>query len=119
MTWRATTLDEFEALIALGLQDCTAAQRTFFDTVLIKPRKWRLSPWGDRAGGFWVVAIHEDRVLWFNDIEDGFNVSRFSREGEIPPEEYWCDQDSLRTACDKLEHGGGTRCGPPQPVPGA
>jgi hypothetical protein len=117
MTWRATTRDELEALIARDLRDCTATQRTFFDRVSVKRVKWRLTPWGDLIGGFWIVAIHEDRVLWFNEIEDGFNVSKFAREGEIPSEEYWCNQDSLATACEKLERGGGISLGPPEAIP--
>jgi hypothetical protein len=47
-------------------------------------------------GGFWAVAVDDDRVLWYNDVEDGFNVSRFARRGEIPRDEYWCNQSSLR-----------------------
>jgi hypothetical protein len=41
-------------------------------------------------------------VLWYNDIEDGFNVSRFVQWGEIPSDEYWCSQDPLQYALPKL-----------------
>lgn len=34
--------------------------------------------------------------LWFNDIEDGFNRSKYSDFGKI--DEYWCNQDRLEIA---------------------
>jgi hypothetical protein len=52
--------------------------------------KWRCSPFGDDSGGFWAVAVDGERVLWFNDIEDGFNWSRCTVRGRI--DEYLCDQ---------------------------
>ena len=35
-------------------------------------------------------------VLWYNDIEEGFNTSSFTHEGVI--EQYWCNQDTLHEA---------------------
>ena len=49
------------------------------------------------------MAVHADRVIWYNDIEDGFNVSRFEIQGRIPDDEYWCNQDPLRWALAGLE----------------
>jgi hypothetical protein len=91
-------------------------QREFFRRTRIAPAKWRLTPWGDEGGGFWAVAIHRDRVLWYNDIEDGFNVSRFDEHGQIPRNEYWCNEDSLRWALPRLQGEPGTQLGPPGPV---
>lgn len=45
--------------------------------------------------GFWAIAVIENRVLWYNDIEEGFNVSNFTEPGTIPSTEYWCNQDEL------------------------
>ncbi len=33
--------------------------------------------------------MKDSLVLWYNDIEDGFNVSRFTTWGAIPDDEYW------------------------------
>jgi hypothetical protein len=46
--------------------------------------------------------VLDDRVLWYNDIEEGFNVSRFTTVGSIPSTEYWCNQDELRWALSAL-----------------
>ncbi len=55
-------------------------------------------------------------MLWFNDIEEGFNVSRFEEAGQIPHDEYWCNQDELHLVLRSLREGGGIRLGPPEPV---
>jgi len=55
-------------------------------------------------------------VLWYNDIEDGFNVSRFEARGEIPRDEYWCDRDPLHWALVRLQGEPGALLGPPEPV---
>jgi hypothetical protein len=54
------------------------------------------------GGGFWVVAVYRDRVLWYNDVEEGFNVSQYQLSGVIPASEYWCNQDPLCWAIPKL-----------------
>ena len=53
------------------------------------PEKWLNDPLGDLGGGFWVVAIVGDRGIYYNDIEDGFNVSTFTSWGEI--DDYVCN----------------------------
>lgn len=59
-----------------------------------------LHPWGDEGGGFWIVALLGSRVIWFNDIEDGFNISTWSTQGSI--DEYYCNQDELELSLQRL-----------------
>jgi hypothetical protein len=66
------------------------------------PEKWHQSPWGNEGGGFWVVAVFGNFCIYFNDIEDGFNVSRYSRWGEI--EEYYTNQLTLAELMESLAH---------------
>lgn len=119
MTWQPIGLRDLESMLFLELAECSADQRKCFARTCIPPSKWRLAPWGDDGGGFWAVAVHGDRVLWYNDIEDGFNVSRFELRGEIHRDEYWCNQDTLGWALPRLRGEPGTVLGPPQPVDGA
>jgi hypothetical protein len=119
MTWRPIGLTDLESMILRDLADCSDGERELFERVRIPPAKWRLTPWGDDGGGFWAVAIHQDRVLWYNDIEEGFNVSRFEVPGEIPCNEYWCNQDPLRCALPRLQGEAGTLLAPPEPVDNA
>jgi hypothetical protein len=102
MNWAPISLDELETLLARDLLECPSELIDFFETVRILPAKWSQKPYGVEGGGFWVVATKQDIVLWYNDIEDGFNVSRFVTPGQIPDNEYWCNHDSLRVALIRL-----------------
>jgi len=106
---------ELDELIARDLSQCSPEQAALFSGIAIVPTKWQLSPWGDQGGGFWAVAVTDGRVIWYNDIEDGFNVSRFHDDGTIPADEYWCNQDSLRHALYAVTNDL-PRLGPPQPL---
>ncbi|WP_337177218.1 hypothetical protein [Paludisphaera sp.] len=64
-----------------------------WDMVRVPPTKWRQSPWGDLGGGFWAVGLIGRQVIWYNDLEGGFNVSPYAEFGTIA--KYWCNQDEL------------------------
>src|SRR4051812_29968801 len=84
MDWEPISKESLDELVAEGLAEATAEERVVFARAAVTPTKWQLSPWGDLGGGFWALAVMEDRVLWYNDIEDGFNVSHFVSRGTIP-----------------------------------
>lgn len=89
-----------------------------WEVISVSPSKWTLPPWGDMGGGFWVVAITGRTVVWFNDIEDGFNRSEYSRFGII--DAYRCNQNQLQwtiqAILDEIRTGqsSGSYAGPPQ-----
>ncbi len=113
MSWAPISRAELDALVLLELYDCSAGQKEFFKAVSIDPEKWKQSTYGDRGGGFWAIACHNNKVLWYNDIEDGFQVSRFEHAGTIPDHEYWCNDDPIKWAIPRL--GGPLRHPPSQP----
>jgi hypothetical protein len=91
-----------------------------WEVIRVPPQKWAQEPYGNEGGGFWVVAIVGTCVVWYNDIEDGFNYSEYSVFGTI--DEYWCNQDDLEHTVEILltrvrtgELVGG-KAGPPEPV---
>lgn len=94
MTWEPLTRAELDELISQGEAEMDGPQREFWRRIRIEPEKWAQSPWGDEGGGFWVVAVIGQRCIWYNDIEHGFNTSRFEKFGTIA--EYWCNQDDLQ-----------------------
>lgn len=117
MTWRPITQTELFAELASGLTACTPDLVRYCETVQAEPSKWQLSPWGDLGGGFWVVARDGQRALWWNDIEDGWNVSSIEADGRIPGGEYWCNQDGLPIALRRLQgRPPGPLLGPPVPI---
>jgi len=116
MDWKAIDREALEELIAEELAAATDEERALFARTAVTPSKWQLSPWGDLGGGFWVMAVMDDRALWYNDIEDGFNASCFIALGSIPSTEYRCNQDELRWALPALAGKLQGRFGPPKPV---
>jgi hypothetical protein len=91
--WEPLSEDELLSLIATAEAAMEPPLLAFWERIRVRPVKWALPPWGDEGGGFWVVAVAGHDCVWYNDIEDGFNVSRFEAFGRLA--EYWCNQDEL------------------------
>ncbi|EEH68981.1 hypothetical protein HMPREF0023_1491 [Acinetobacter sp. ATCC 27244] len=93
MNW--TSIEEAEMLETINESYCrmTLEQRRLWEAIKLYPQKWSQEPYGDIGHGFWVVAIIGNTVIWFNDVEDGFNRSSFTEFGKI--NEYYCNQDDL------------------------
>lgn len=75
-------------------------QKRLWNLIRIPPQKWSQGPYGTEGGGFWVVAILGSLVVWYNDIEEGFNCSSYSQFGVI--NDYWCNQDELEYTIQNL-----------------
>ena len=76
------------------------AQRRLWHAMRIEPEKWQQHPYGDPGNGFWAVAVIGRNVVWYNDIEEGFNRSIYSVYGQI--EDYWRNQDELDLTIEYL-----------------
>lgn len=92
--WAPITREELDALITKALLQSSHEAKRCYSLISMPPTKWALSPWGDEGGGFWVIAVFGCRALWYNDIEDGFNVSSYSAWGVL--DSYACDQLELQ-----------------------
>ena len=91
--WKPIAEPALLARVSQAEARMTAAQRRLWEAVRIPPEKWQQDPYGNAGAGFWVVAVIGSTVIWYNDIEDGFNRSRYAAYGQI--EDYWCNQDEL------------------------
>ena len=91
--WRAALYAEVDKMIQEAEAQMEPPVKAFWNRISIVPQKWHLSPWGDEGGGFWVVSLLGQECLYYNDIEDGFNFSRFETPGIIG--EYGCEQREL------------------------
>jgi hypothetical protein len=103
MSWSSITEVELELLVAEGMAAMEPPVSRLWSLLQIRPAKWQLPPWGDEGGGFWVVGIIGNWVVWYNDIEDGFNVSRYDTPGVIA--EYYCNHDKLQYTIHSLWRG--------------
>jgi hypothetical protein len=101
MVWSPLTRSKIVQYIREGECHLDKKQRRVWDVVRIEPVKWQQHPWGDDGDGFWVVGIYGQHVLWYNDIEEGFEVTTYSQFGKI--DEYGADQFELRHVISRLQ----------------
>ena len=106
--WTSISQKALRSRVEQGVARMTPGQARFWEAIRIPPEKWEQLPYGRDGGGFWVVAVIGRTVIWYNDIEDGFNRSRYTVHGRI--DDYWCNQDELEVAIGTLmsmiERGG-------------
>jgi hypothetical protein len=98
--WQPITETALLARVAQGKARMSPSQLRLWEAIRIDPEKWQQRPYGDPGGGFWAVAIVGRTVIWYNDIEDGFNRSRYFTYGTIS--DYWCNQDELELTVQYL-----------------
>ena len=120
MDWQPISSDELWDKINSACTRMDAFQERLWEAIRITPEKWRLHPWGDLGEGFWVVAIVGEMVVWYNDIEDGFNRSNYKEYGAI--DQYHCNQDELEYSVQQIMdfistgYDNGPFCGAPQAI---
>lgn len=93
MSWRPITEEEVQYKLKKDVDRMNQEQKCFWDMIAIVPEKWEQHPYGNEGKGFWSVALLGKIVVWYNDIEEGFNYSRYARYGVI--DEYKSDQTEL------------------------
>lgn len=116
--WKPISLTKLYDKIQQTETDLNGELWNFWQIIKIDPTKWEEKQYGELGSGFWVVAICGTKVIWYNDIEEGFNISDYKTFGEI--EGYYCNQDELNWAVirlfDLIKFGGDIigQAGPPQ-----
>ncbi|WP_439817077.1 hypothetical protein [Zavarzinia sp. CC-PAN008] len=100
MSWSPITEDEIIEMIRVSEEMMSVEERRLWNLVRVDLQKWNEVSSGNEGGGFWIVAILGQTVIWYNDIEEGFNISNYSRHGEI--KDYWCNQDELNWVIKRL-----------------
>jgi hypothetical protein len=98
--WQPIAEEAVRRRVAQGEARMTPSQLRLWEAIRIEPEKWQQRPYGDAGNGFWVVALVGRTVVWYNDIEEGFNRSRYRAYGQI--EDYWCNQDELELTIEYL-----------------
>lgn len=100
MSWTPLSEEELWDMLNSAWQRMTPAQRRLWEAIRIDPEKWIQQPYGDMGGGFWAVGLLGRQIVWFNDIEEGFNCSEYTTYGTIGT--YWCNQDQLEKTVQHL-----------------
>ncbi|GAA3624273.1 hypothetical protein [Flavivirga jejuensis] len=100
--WTPISLSELNKLIELGVSRMSVKENQLWNKILIEPVKWKEIEYGEEGNGFWVVAISGNKVIWYNDIEEGFNISTYFKYGEI--DGYNTEQDELQWIIKKIKN---------------
>lgn len=99
--WSNITLDELSNMILQFETGEEGEIHNLWNLIKIKPEKWKIKT--KRLGSdaeFWVTGIFGSSVIWYNDIEEGFNISKYDQIGLI--KEYVCNQDDLKYPLNNL-----------------
>lgn len=100
MIWEPITSEELSLEISKGEKEMSSENFQFWNEIKFTPTKWTEHEFGDEGRGFLAVAKYKNFVLYYNDIEEGFNISEFEKDREI--KEYGAEQDELQFALIKL-----------------
>lgn len=113
--WQPATIKEVKEIVVRDLKDCDAEQLAAFDKYRVEPFSAPLVRFG-QIERVVVVARNGDQVIYYEDVEDGFQVSPISPDGRVL--EHWCNQDELPFALNAWIDGRGIpgRFGPAVPL---
>jgi len=98
--WKPITEKELYSEIFKTEPKLKGEYQNFWNLISISPEKWSEPSFGNEGNGFWVVAICGRKIIWYNDIEEGFNISDYTEYGKING--YYCNQEELNEAVSRL-----------------
>jgi len=89
-TWSPFTREELEALIAKQLPSLTVEQRELYDRIKVPLRSVSILRFGSLESVY-VLAQRGNTAIYYEDVEDGFNISDLAPDGSIatPGFEQW------------------------------
>jgi hypothetical protein len=115
MEWQPMTVDAVKKIIEGDLKECDDEQVSAFKKYAVEPYAAPILRYGEMEIAV-VVARRGDEVIYWEDVEEGFNLSPVSPNGQIL--EHWCNQDELRFALNAWIEGRARpiRLGPAMPI---
>lgn len=92
-TWQPITMEQLEAVIAVQLGACTAEQQAAFASLRVQFFSAPISRFG-AVESVLVVARLPSGLLYFEDVEEGFEIGVPGADGVLPDQ--GCNQLELR-----------------------
>ena len=99
MNWEPITQTELEREIEIQLAELSPEQRAFFQSILVPLRAVPIVRWGELEKVF-VVAEFKEVVVFYEDIEEGFEIATLNESGVIS--EYGSSQFKLLHVVNQL-----------------
>lgn len=95
MGWRPATVEEVKKIVQEDLAVCDQEQIAAFERYAIEPYCAPILRYGKEELVV-VVARRGNAAIYWEDVEEGFNLSPLASDGRIL--EHWCNQDRLGIA---------------------
>lgn len=99
MEWKPATIDEVKDILKADLKKCNPQQIAIFRQYSVEPYLAPIVRYG-KAENVVVVAQKSDEVIYWEDVEEGFNISPAGPRGRVL--EHWCNQDDLGVALNRF-----------------
>jgi hypothetical protein len=95
MEWQAATIETVSKIVEDDLKECGGDEAAAFSKYRVEPYLSSINRYS-RDESVVVVARRQNEVIYWEDVEEGFNRSPVSVDGRIL--EHLCNQDDLRLA---------------------
>jgi hypothetical protein len=95
MEWQPATVEAVKRIIESDLKACDSKQLAVFKKYSVEPYSAPILRHG-KMESVVVVARRRDDVIYWEDVEEGFNRSAVGPDGRVL--EHQCNQDELRVA---------------------
>ena len=102
MPWHPATIEDVKEVLKQELKKCNPQQITTFHQHSVDPYFASILRYGNREQVV-VVAEKSGEVMYWEDVEEGFNISPVGPDGQIL--QYWCNQDDLGVALNEWIEG--------------
>jgi hypothetical protein len=89
------SLEIVKSILQEDLSNCDSEQLAVYRKYSVEPYLAPLVRYGNRDEAV-VVARRGNEVIYWEDVEEGFNVSPLAADGTIL--QHWCNQDELPRA---------------------
>ena len=102
MEWKPASIEIVESIVQADLAECDQEQVSAFDRYAIPLCRAPIVRYG-KAESVIVVARRGEEVIYWEDVEEGFNVSPIAPDGRILV--HSCNQDDLGLALNAWVEG--------------
>src|SRR5579871_3178772 len=93
--WESASIAHVRKLLSDELLNCDEKQLAVFKQFAVEPHRAPIIRYGNNETVV-VIARNGNEVIYYEDVEEGFNVSPISPDGRVL--EHWCNQDELKFA---------------------
>jgi hypothetical protein len=102
MEWRPATIADVKNILETDLPKCDDQQLATYRRYSVEPHFAQIARYG-KIEKVVVVAENSGHAIYWEDVEEGFNISPLGPDGVIL--EHWCSQDELGHALNHWIEG--------------